>query len=71
MDVIQENDKVVTHYKASATHTRTYERIDSTVAKIEIYEVSIYRVHDGKIAEQWAYPDNRSIKTQIFNFKEQ
>lgn len=69
MDIIQEKDKVVTRYKATATHTRTYEGIDATGAKIEIYEVSIYRVHDGKIAEQWAFPDDPSIKTQILKFK--
>lgn len=70
VDVIQEKDKVVTRYKSSATHTRKYEGIDSTGAKIEIYEVSIYRIHDGKIAEQWCFPDDPSIKTQILNFKE-
>jgi predicted ester cyclase len=71
VDIIQEKDKVVTRYKASATHTKTYEQIDSTGAKIEIYEVSIYRIHNGKIAEQWCFPDDQSIKTQILNFKEQ
>jgi predicted ester cyclase len=70
-DVIQENDKVVMRYKATATHTKTYEGIDSTGAKIEIYEVSIYRISNGKIAEQWAFPDDPAIKTQILNFKKQ
>jgi len=69
VDIIQENDKVVTRYKASATHTRTYEGIDSTGAKIEIYEVSIYRISNGKIAEQWCFPDDPSIKKQILDFK--
>lgn len=70
VDIIQEKDKVVTRYKATATHTQTYEGIEATGAKIEIYEVSIYRISDGKIAEQWAFPDDPSIKTQILNFKE-
>jgi steroid delta-isomerase-like uncharacterized protein len=70
VDIIQENDKVVTRYKATATHTKTYEGIDATGAKIEIYEVSIYRISNGKIAEQWAFPDDPSIKTQILEFKE-
>ena len=71
VDIIIEKDKVVTRYKASATHTKTYEGIDSTGAKIEIYEVSIYRIHNGKIAEQWCFPDAPSIKTQILDYKEQ
>lgn len=69
VDIIQEKDKVVTRYKATATHTRTYEGIDSTGAKIEIYEVSIYRISNGKIAEQWCFPDDPSIKKQILDFK--
>jgi steroid delta-isomerase-like uncharacterized protein len=69
VDIIQEKDKVVTRYKATATHTETYEGIDATGAQIEIYEVSIYRISNGKIAEQWAFPDDPSIKTQILNFK--
>ncbi len=67
VDIIQENDKVVTRYKATATHTKTYEGIDATGAKIEIFEVSIYRISNGKIAEQWCFPDDPSIKTQILN----
>ena len=70
VDIIQEKDKVVTRYKATATHTQTYEGIDATGAQIEIYEVSIYRISNGKIAEQWCFPDDPSIKTQILNFKE-
>ncbi len=69
VDVIQEKDKVVMRYKATATHTKTYEGIEPTGAKIEIYEVSIYRISNGKIAEQWCFPDDPSIKTQILNFK--
>ncbi len=69
VDIIQEKDKVVTRYKATATHTRRYEGIDSTGVKIEIYEVSIYRISNGKIAEQWCFPDDPSIKTQILNIK--
>lgn len=69
VDIIQENDKVVTRYKATATHTKTYEGIDSTGAKIEIFEVSIYRINNGKIAEQWCFPDDLSIKKQILDFR--
>ncbi|PKG43881.1 ester cyclase [Psychroflexus sp. MES1-P1E] len=71
VDVIQEKDKVAMRYKATATHTKTYEGIDSTGAKIEIYEVSIYRISDGKIAEQWCFPDDQSIITQILAFKKE
>ncbi len=67
VDVIVENDKVVTRYKATGTHSATYEGIDATGTKIEIYEVSIYRIKDGKIAEQWCFPDDISLKKQLLS----
>jgi predicted ester cyclase len=71
VDIIIEKDKVVTRYKASATHTKTYEGIDSTGTKVMIAEISIYRIKDGKLAEQWCLMDDSALKTQILDYKEQ
>ena len=65
VDIIAENDKVVTRYKATGTHSGTFEGIDSTGIKIEIYEIAISRVNEGKIAEQWCFPDDISLKNQL------
>lgn len=33
--------------------------------KVTIYETSIYRIENGKIAEQWGFPDALSLKNQL------
>jgi predicted ester cyclase len=65
VDVIIEKDKVVTRYNSTGTHSGTYEGIDSTGAKIMIAETSIYRIKEGKIAEQWCFPDDLGLKNQL------
>lgn len=68
VDFVVENDKVVTRYRSTGTHSGIYQGIDSTGIKVEIYEVSIYRVENGKIAEQWCFPDDVALKQQLLNF---
>lgn len=65
VDIIIEKDKVVTRYNSTGTHSGTYEGIDSTGTKIMIAETSIYRIKDGKLAEQWCFPDDVGLKNQI------
>jgi steroid delta-isomerase-like uncharacterized protein len=71
VDIIIEKDKVVTRYNSTGTHSGTYEGIDSTGTKVMIAEISIYRIKDGKLAEQWCLMDDSALKTQILNYKEQ
>lgn len=65
VDMISEGDKVVTRYKSTGTQLGTFNGIDSTGKKVTIYETSIYRIANGKIAEQWGFPDALSLNNQI------
>jgi predicted ester cyclase len=65
VDMVSEGDKVVTRYKSTGTHKGAFEGLDSTGIKVTIYETSIYRIADGKIAEQWGFPDALSLKNQL------
>ena len=65
VDMVSEGDKVVTRYKSTGTHQGAFEGLDATGIKVIIYETSIYRIADGKIAEQWAFPDALSLKNQL------
>lgn len=65
VDVIIEKDKVVTRYISTGTHSGRYEDIDSTGTKIRIAEISIYRIKDGKLAEQWCLMDDSALKNQL------
>ena len=65
VDMISEGDKVVTRYKSTGTQQGTFNGLDSTGKKVTIYETSIYRIANGKIAEQWGFPDALSLNMQL------
>ena len=61
---------MVIRYKSTGTHPGTYEGNDSTGIKVEIYETSIYRLKEGKIAEQWCFQDDAGLKKQLLKAKQ-
>lgn len=65
VDIIAEGDKVVTRYKSTGTHRGVFNGIDSTGNVVTIYETSIYRIANGKLAEQWGFPDEVSLRNQL------
>ena len=64
VDMVSEGDKVVTRYKSTGTQQGTFNGLDATGKKVTIYETSIYRIANGKIAEQWGFPDALSLNNQ-------
>jgi predicted ester cyclase len=65
VDMISEGDKVVTRYKSTGTQRGTFNGLDSTGKKVTIYETSIYRIANGKIVEQWGFPDALGLNSQL------
>jgi predicted ester cyclase len=65
VDMISESDKVVTRFKSTGTQQGTFNGLDSTGKKVAIYETAIYRIVNGKIAEQWGFPDALSLNDQL------
>lgn len=65
VDIIAEGDKVVTRFKSTGTHKGKFDGIDSTGIKITIFEVSICRIVNGKLVEQWGFPDALSFNNQL------
>ena len=64
-DIIAEGDRVVTRWTATGTHKGDLRGIPPTGKQITIAEVAIYRIVDGKIAEQWGFPDEMALRRQI------
>ncbi len=65
VDIIADGDRVVTRYISTATHEGEFQGISATGRKIEINEVSIHRVLNEKIVEQWGFPDGLSHLKQL------
>ncbi len=65
VDIIADGDRVVTRYISTATHKGEFQGIAATGRKFTISEVSIHRVLNGKIVEQWGFPDGLSHVQQL------
>jgi len=65
LDVISEESKVATRFHSTGTHQGRYGDLDSTGNKIDMLEASIFRIEDGKIAEQWAFWDEILFQQQL------
>lgn len=65
VDMISEGDKVVTRYISTGTHMGKYSGLDSTGKKIKMFEISIYKIANGKVVEQWCLADKPSMNEQL------
>ena len=65
VDIIADDDRVVTRYISTGTHEGEFQGIAPTGRVTTISEVSIHRLLDGKIVEQWGFPDGLSHAQQL------
>lgn len=64
-DVIAEGDKVAVRYTAHATHQGEYMGIAPTGKPVTMRGMSILRIVDSKIVEEWAMPDFLGLMQQL------
>jgi steroid delta-isomerase-like uncharacterized protein len=65
LEIIVEGNHAATRYRSRGTHEGEFLGIPATGNEIDVLEASIYRMVDGKIAEQWAFPDIASVQQQL------
>ena len=64
-DMVTEGNTVVTRYTSTGTHLGEFRGIAPTGRRISIPEISIYRVRNGKVAEQWCVLDEMGRLRQL------
>jgi steroid delta-isomerase-like uncharacterized protein len=65
-DVLSEGDKVVTRYTLRGTHQGEIEEFGPpTGRQIELQGITIHRMEDGKIVEEWERYDNLGVMQQL------
>ena len=62
IDVIASGDRVMTRYLSSGIHA-------SSGNEIKFEEVSIYKIKDDKVIEQWCFGDEEMLESQIKSIK--
>jgi steroid delta-isomerase-like uncharacterized protein len=70
-DTIAEGDRVVVRFTSNGTNLGDFLGNPPTGNHIEISEVAIFRMSDGRIVEQWVYPDMLSMQRQLGETEEQ
>ncbi len=63
--IVAEADLVMIHFVSTGTNESSWLGKPATGRRIHINEVSIFRIEEGKIAEQWLMPDLFSMQQQL------
>jgi steroid delta-isomerase-like uncharacterized protein len=63
--LLVDGEFVVTRFRSTGTHQGLFLGHPATGNNIEITETCIYRMVEGRIAEQWIYPDIASLQEQL------
>ena len=64
-DQIAEGDKVVVRYRFRGTHLAAFQGMPPTGKQVTYTGILIYRIGDGKIAEQWTEFDLLGFLRQL------
>ena len=64
-DTIADRDRVVVRFTSRGTNLGDFLGNPPTGNHVEISEVAIFRLRDGRIVEQWVYPDILSLQRQL------
>ena len=67
-DMFATEDKVAVRFRMTGTHTGEFLGNQPTGKRIDYQSYELYRIADGKIAEEWICPDMLTILTQIGAF---
>lgn len=64
-DVIADGDRVGLRFRLTGTHRGNLFGIAPTGRKVDVYEIAILRVNDGRITEGWFMADEAGILKQL------
>jgi predicted ester cyclase len=64
-DIIAEGDRVVIRFTSSGTQRGEFAGMASSGRRVIIHEAAIYKVAEGKVVEQWGFPDSQSLMQQL------
>ncbi len=67
LDLIVSRDRVVSRYLSTGTHHGDFAGLAPTGRCVKFEEISIYRVTDDRIIEQWCLSDDLLCSNQLTN----
>lgn len=70
-DIIAEGDKVVTRWLAIGTHKRTFQGVTPSQQTVQFSGITISRLKNGKIVEDWEEVDQLNFSQQFGAFPQE
>lgn len=64
-DVIAEGDRVMNRWTGHGTHKGDMMGIPATLKPVKLSGITIFRVADGKIVEEWTHMDTLGLMQQL------
>jgi predicted ester cyclase len=64
-DVVAEGDKVLVRLQFRGVHSGPFGDYQATNKRFDVMVLDLFRMEDGKIAEQWPAIDNLGLQQQI------
>ncbi|MDE2377137.1 ester cyclase [Bradyrhizobium sp.] len=64
-DMVIDEDKVAVRYHSTGTHLGAFAGLTASGRRVEVDELSIFRIEDGRVAEQWCLNDDLAFSKQI------
>lgn len=64
-EVVAERDKVLVHLRFRGVHSGPFGDYAATGKRFDVMVLDLFRMEDGKIAEQWPAIDNLGLQQQI------
>ena len=64
-DIFAERNSVAVRFTSRGTNLGDFLGSPATGNRVEISEAAIFKLKDGKIVEQWVYPDMLSLQRQL------
>jgi predicted ester cyclase len=65
LDVFGPGDSVASRYVSTGTHQGAFWGVEPTGRRVEIEEISIFRIAGGRVAEQWCMFDELARLQQL------
>ena len=65
LDLIVSGDRAVTRYRSTGTQQKSYLGIEATGKKVEFEEISIFRIEQNRVIEQWCLGDDLHCIRQL------
>jgi predicted ester cyclase len=64
-DLVGEGDKVVARWTTWGTHTGSFQGIPPTGRRVSLTGITIFRLEEGRIVEEWSESDTLGLLQQI------